>query len=85
MSLVGKIVVEKREKMRVFASLPAQQVLLFAVLDVLQIPTAVYHAHLKPNEKADVHEQFNTDATPMVLIGSYAFTSCGLNFQHKCH
>ncbi|KAK4945202.1 hypothetical protein LTR10_015628 [Elasticomyces elasticus] len=83
--LVRRVVVKDLKKIVIFASLPAQQVLLLAILKALEIPVAVYHGHLSSQMKRGLKKRFNDEQNPMVLIGSYAITSCGLNLQHQCH
>lgn len=85
MNWINEVVIKGQEKMVIFTSLPGQQVLLSAILKALNISTAVYHAHLSVTEKSMLQKTFNREDKPMVLIGSYAITSCGLNLQHRCH
>ncbi|KIW14655.1 hypothetical protein PV08_07439 [Exophiala spinifera] len=47
--------------------------------------TGVYHAQLTGDQKGNLQHLFNREDEPMVLIGSYVITSCGLNLQHRCH
>lgn len=85
MEYVRDNVVVNQRKMVIFASMPAQQVLLFAILKAYNICTEVYHAALSPQEKAKLQRGFNEETTPLILIGSYATTSCGLNLQQRCY
>lgn len=85
LKFLREVVVHGQHKLVLFASFPAQQVILYAILQALKIPTGVYHAHLKQSERDRLRHDFTTADNPMVFIGSYALTSCGLNLQHRCH
>lgn len=84
MTYIRNWVVVRGKKMMIFASLPAQQVLLAAILRALNIECNVYHAGLTNQEKEKMQDDFNDINRPEVLIGSYAITSCGLNLQKAC-
>jgi hypothetical protein len=55
------------------------------MLQALKIPTQVYHAGLTHKEKDELRKAFNENDKPLVMIGSYAVTSCGLNLHKRCH
>lgn len=85
LATIAEVVVKNQEKMVIFATLPAQQALVYAILQAMNIDTEVYHAGLSAAEKGKLQGKFDGTNSPMVLIGSYATMSCGLNLQHRCH
>lgn len=62
--LVRQVVVMDQKKMVIFTPLPAQQVLLYAILQALQIPSAVYGAHLNAQGQSKLQARFNNEETP---------------------
>jgi len=83
--IIADVVVKNEEKMVIFASVPAQQALVFAITQALKIDATVYHSSMNVREKAALQERFNSTNSPMIRIGSYYTLSFGLNLQHSCH
>jgi SNF2 family DNA or RNA helicase len=85
MDMVAQLVVLEEKKLLIFCTIPAQQALVFAMLQAANVSCAVYHGALSSMEKGVLQKQFNKSRQPMVMIGTFQTMSHGLNLQHQCH
>lgn len=75
-----------QKKVIIFCSLPAVQVLIYAVLQVLKVSCALYTSNLSTEQRHYQVQRFTKDPNDaMVFIASYFVGSTGLNLHHLCH
>jgi hypothetical protein len=77
--------VDQGKKMLLVVSLPAQQVLIVAILRALKVNVACYHAGLTSVDKYTIQRAFNNHPTPSVVVGTFPTLSWGGNWQPRCH
>lgn len=86
LQVIGSLVVLSQQKIAVWCGLPANQVLLWACLQALNIDSAIYTANLTSLERQELVKKFTQDPDKCVVwVGSFSVGSVGLNLQAMCH
>lgn len=86
LQIISSLVLLSHRKVTIWCSLPANQVLIGACLQVLRIDSAIYTADLTSSERQDLVWKFTQDPKGCrVWVGSYAVGSVGLNLQAMCN
>ncbi len=73
---------DKKEKVLIWVSTPAQQVLVVAALRELNINAAAYHAHAE--DRLQLATEFRSPDRIRELVCSYQLNSCGMNLHGNC-
>ncbi|OBT70727.1 hypothetical protein VF21_10289 [Pseudogymnoascus sp. 05NY08] len=86
LQIVASLVVLAGRKIGIWCSLPANQILLHACFQALQIDSATYTAELSSEERHSLVKKFTTKTDEChIFVGSYAVGSVGLNLQNLCN
>ena len=84
--ILAELVVLMRRKVVIWCGLPANQLLLLACCQALQIECVCYTSELSHSERADLVSTFvNQPQSAYVFIGGFNVGSVGLNLQALCN
>ncbi|KAG4423987.1 hypothetical protein IFR04_002829 [Cadophora malorum] len=83
--LLSELVLLKERKLVLWSSLPANQILLHAILQAVGIKNVCYSSEMNMQERDAAKQAFNKDPDCMVFDGSYYVGSFGLNLQFGCN
>lgn len=85
LALVAEIVIKERRKVCLWTLLPAEQLLLWAILRKLKIDARMFSSDLSQPDRDQLIKTFNkSNSKAVVLINSFSMNSCGLDLQHQC-
>lgn len=83
--LIELVLIAKR-KVVLWCALPANQLLLHGILQLLNISHCTYTADLSPDARSDLVNKFTTNpSNHMVFVASYTVGGVGLNLQSLSH
>ncbi|EKG15023.1 SNF2-related protein [Macrophomina phaseolina MS6] len=82
--LIADLVLMRKEKVVVWCTLPAQQLIIEKFLREAGIDARAYHAGLNLDERTRLTKSFNTSDGVVVLIGGYFMSVTGSNWQFFC-
>lgn len=84
--ILAEVVVLMGRKVVIWCDLPANQLLVHGLCQLLHIHDAVYSADLSIDSRNEVVKAFTTKADgPKVFIATYRIASIGLNLQAMCN
>ncbi|KAH8746169.1 P-loop containing nucleoside triphosphate hydrolase protein [Hyaloscypha sp. PMI_1271] len=83
--IIAELVILNNYKLTMWSSLPANQVLLHAILEALNIGHATFTADLDRSERDEEVRQFTENESCMVWNGGYYVGSYGLDLQPQAH
>jgi hypothetical protein len=83
--IVAEVVVLKKRKLLIWASLPANQLLLYACMQALKIDAICYTSELDRDQREKAVGEFTKNPnSAMVFIGGFFVGAAGLNLQGLC-
>lgn len=84
--IIIELVLVAKRKVVIWCALPANQLLLHGILQLLRISHCTYTAELNPDARSELVSNFTTKTNEyMVFIASYAIAGVGLNLQSLSH
>ncbi|KAH7062035.1 hypothetical protein B0J12DRAFT_724161 [Macrophomina phaseolina] len=83
--LIADLVLMRKEKVVVWCTLPAQQLIIEKFLREAGIDARDYHAGLNLDERTRLTKSFNTSDGVVVLIRVYFMSETGSNWQFFCY
>nr|KIN05539.1 hypothetical protein OIDMADRAFT_23938 [Oidiodendron maius Zn] len=83
--ILAELVVLQKKKVIFWCSLPANQLLIHACCELLNIWSGCYSSELTREERNAVVHAFTEDPEKRVFIGSWHVGSTGLNLQKQCY
>lgn len=86
MRVISELVILQQKKLIVFCSIPANQLLVYAVLQALRVSALLYTSNLSIEDRAAAVLKFTQKPNEaMVFIASYFVGSTGLNLYPLCY
>ena len=83
--MVAELVIVGQEKLILWCGIPANQVLVLGVMQILNLDAACYTAELNREQRGIHVKKFTQERGCVVFIGGFAVGSYGLNLHHQCH
>lgn len=84
--LVAALVVLMKRKLLIWCATPASQILIYAILQALNIDSVCYTSDIPCEEREKKRKLFTTSPNQAwVFIGGFYMVSVGLNLQGNCH